>query len=132
MAAIYTDQGANTFLPPSPVVPMFLPIIGISRSLPMIITVKFQTPTSPYIVGQLAYLSVPFTYGMYQANALTVRIISINGNNFSVNADSTEFDPFVIPAFSKEQPAVLAPAGSRNTYNFTTLPFRALNGMVGN
>jgi hypothetical protein len=132
MAAILTDQGANTFLPPSLLVPMHLPITAITQALPMVITVKFQLPFANYIVGQLARLTVPFSYGMYQANGLTVQIIAINGNNFSVNVDSTQFDAFTIPAFGKEMPASIAPAGSRNTYNFTTLPFHALNGMVGN
>lgn len=130
--SLFTDQGANTFLPPSPVVPMTLLISNITRSLPMVITVIDDIPGNTYVVGQKIYLSVPNSYGMYQANSLVPEIIGINGNNFTVNVDSTQFDPFVIPSETQEQPASLAPAGSRNTYNFTTLPFHSLNGLVGN
>jgi hypothetical protein len=130
--SILTDQGANTYLPSSPVAPSFLLISAITRSLPMVITVSGQIPENIYVVGQTVYLSIPFTFGMYQANALTVEIIEVNGFNFSVNVDSTQFDPFVIPAFGKEAPATLSPQGSRNIYNFTTLPFHSINGLVGN
>jgi hypothetical protein len=132
MANILTYDGANTFLPPSPVVPMALLITAITTALPMVITVSGQIPGNVYIPGQLVYLSIPFDYGMYQANALTAQIIAVNGNEFSVNVNSTQFDPFVVPSGDVEQPALLTPAGSRNTYNFTTLPFHALNGLVGN
>ena len=130
--SILTIQGANTYLPPSIVLPQALIISAITQSLPMVITVTEQIPQNIYIVGQLIYLSVPFSYGMYQANALTAQILFINGSDFTVNVDSTQFDPFVTPSSGSEKPASLSPAGSRNTYNFTTLPFHSLNGMVGN
>ena len=129
---ILTYEGANTYLPPSPVVPMALLITAITTALPMVITVSGQIPGNVYIPGQLVYLSVPRTYGMYQANALTAQINAVNGNEFTVNVDSTQFDPFFVPSSLFEQPATLVPAGARNTYNFTTLPFRSLNGLVGN
>ncbi len=130
--SILTFQGANTFLPPSPVVPMFLNISAITQANPMVITVTGQLPENIYVVGQLVYLSVPFDYGMFQANSLTAEIIEINGSNFTVAIDSTQFDPFVVPVGNVERPATLSPAGSRNIYNFTTVPFRSLDGARGN
>lgn len=128
------NPGANTYLPPSPMVPMFLLISAISQANPMVITVTGQIPQNIYIVGQVIYLSVPYDYGMFQANALTPVITAINGSNFTVNVDSTQFDPFSAPpaGILYPRPATLSPAGSRNTYNFTTLPFHSLNGSVGN
>lgn len=127
------NNGSNTFLPPSPVVPMFLRIVAITQSKPAIITITGQIPDNIYIVGQMVYLSIPFTYGMFQANGLSVQLIGINVNQFTVNLDSTQFDPFVVPTPSHftEAPATLSPAGSRNTFNVTSLPFHSL-GNVGN
>lgn len=127
-------NGANTFLPPSPVVPAHLLITAISRSNPAVITTAGFIPHNIYIPGQLARLSIPWNYGMQQADGLTVQILAVNSNSFSVALDSTGFDPFVVPMTSiyTPAPASLSSAGSRNTYNFTTLPFHALNGHVGN
>ena len=62
------QTGANTFLPPSPVIPQFLLISDITRSNPMVVTVS---TSNSYIVGQKVYFSVPFDYGMFQVNGLT-------------------------------------------------------------
>jgi hypothetical protein len=96
----------------------------------MVITVASP---NDYIVGQLVDLTVPDDYGMYQANDLTAQIIAIDptGLNFSVAIDATQFDPFVIPAMYQPMPAQLTSAGSRNVYNYTTLPYRSLTN-VGN
>ena len=122
--------GNNTYLPPSPVVPMYLTISSVTNANPMVVTVS--TPNS-YIAGQVSYFSVPFDYGMYQLNAITAQIISVDVTNliFTVAIDSSQFDPFITPS-SGEQPATISSAGARNTYNFLTLPYHALNGMVGN
>jgi len=97
---------------------------------PMTITVA--TPNN-YIVGQLVTLTVPFDYGMYQANGLTASIIAIDSTGliFSVAIDATQFDPFVIPTMYQPMPAQLTSAGARNVWNYTTLPFHSLTN-VGN
>ena len=103
----------------------------------MTIGVSIQTPTTEantYIVGMAVRLFVPQTYGMYQANNLTGTITNISGSNFTLNIDSTQFDPFVIPSGNVEQPATIAPNGSRNyQYNNTSadVPFQSLNN-IGN
>ena len=120
----------NTYLPGTPCAPLSLLISAISQTSPMVITVA--TPNN-YIVGQLVALTVPFDYGMYQANDLTTQIIAIDptGLNFSVAVDATQFDPFVIPAMYQPMPAQLTSAGARNTWNYTSLPFHSLTN-VGN
>jgi len=122
------DPGANTYLPPSPVVPAHLLITAITNSNPMQITTTGYIPHNVYIPGQLVRLSVPYDYKMYQADGLTAQILAVNGSVFSVSVNSLGFDPFVIPTQSTytPAPASLSPAGSRNTYNFTTLPFHSL------
>jgi len=135
--SILTYQGANTFLPPSPVVPTFLVISAITNSSPMVVTV---TTANSYVVDQLAYFTIPYTYGMFQLNTLTGKILAVDQTNLQItfDIDSTKFDPFVFPGsgFTLERPATLSPAGSRNLTNLNTnlkiVPFHALNGQVGN
>jgi len=119
----------NIYLPPSPVVPQFLLVSNITRAQFMVVTV---TTVNTFVIGQNVYLSVPVSYRMIEANALTGAIIGISGLNFTLNIDSTQFTPFVVPPTYQEQPASLSPAGSRNLYNVTTVPFHCLDGTVGN
>lgn len=121
-------MSANTFLPPSPVVPPFLTISNITNTNPMVITV---IETNNYVINQLIHLSIPNDYGMFQANQLTTQIIAINGLDFTVSLDGTIFDRFVNPPSGIEKPATLAPAGSRNLYNTLQVPFHSL-GNFGN
>ena len=128
---------ANQYLPPVIQIPSSLLITSISQSSPMIIGVSIQNPTTEantYIVGMAVRLMVPNTYGMYQANNLVGTIKAINGSNFTLNLDSSSFDPFVVPSGNVEQPATIAPNGSRNLqYNNSTdqVPFQSLNN-IGN
>ena len=128
--SILTTQGSNTFLPPSPVVPMFLNIVSITNANPMVVTVN--TPNA-FVVKQVAYFSIPFDYGMFQLNTLSAEVIAVDPTNliFTFALDSTQFDPFVVPMSPVEAPATLSPAGSRNLYNFTNVPFHSL-GNFGN
>ncbi len=106
-------MSANTFLPPTPVIPGFLVITAITQTNPMVVTIT-DSDENTYIAGQAVYLSVPASYGMFQANALTGSILAINSTNFTLNIEATQFDAFVVPATGKEQPATMSPAGSRN------------------
>ena len=130
-------MNSNQYLPPVILIPSSLLITSISRSSSMIIGVAIQNPSTEantYIVGMAIRLMVPVTYGMYQANNLVGTIKAINGSNFTLNIDSSLFDPFVIPTGNVEQPATIAPFGSRNLqYNNQTdlVPFQSLNN-IGN
>lgn len=127
----------NQYLPGVIAIPSSLLITDITQSVPMFVTVEVGNPTTEantYIVGMLVRLVVPRTYGMYQANNLVGTIKAIDGSLFTLNIDSSKFDPFVIPTGNVETPASLAPAGSRNLEynNFTRLvPFQSLNN-IGN
>lgn len=124
-------MSANVFLSPSPVTPPFLLISNITNAVKAVMTVT--TPNN-YIVNQLVKFTVPKTYGMYQVNNLTVQIIAVDETNliFTLALDTTMFDVFITPSTYQEQPATVACAGSRNIYNTTVVPFRAVNGQVGN
>lgn len=124
------QYGNNIYLPPSPVVPPFLLITNITQAINASVTVS---TTNEYVPGQVVYFSVPFTYGMFQINSLSGEILSVDLTNliFTVNVNTTLFDAFIVPV-SGEQPATLSPSGAHNLYNNTTVPFHALNGMVGN
>jgi hypothetical protein len=128
----------NQYLPPVIQIPSSLIITAITQASPMVITVaigNFSTEANTYIVGMLVKLFVPQSYGMYQANGLTGTITAINGSNFTLNINSSQFDAFVIPSGNAETPASISPAGSRNLQytNGTNLsvPFQSLNN-IGN
>lgn len=127
-------NNANWFLPPSPVIPGALLISNISSTDPMVITVV-DSIYNTYLVGQLVHLTVPESYGMYQADQLTGQILSINGLDFTVSIDAQTFSSFVVPPVYQQRPASLSPAGSRNLEmnNFTVNiePFKSL-GNFGN
>ncbi len=102
--------------------------------------VTFAVPTitaaNTYIAGQAVRLTVPYTWGMFQANGLTGVILDIDDDAFTMtlNIDSTLFDAFIYNPTSYETPASLSPAGSRNLqYNNQTdqVPFQSLNN-IGN
>ncbi len=113
-------------------IPSSLNIIAITQSRPAVITCVLDgvTDANTYREGMLLRLFIPSDYGMQQAANRVVRIISVNGLNFTVDMDSSLYDPFVIPATGKPQPASMAPAGSQNlSYdNFTNrVAFQPLN-----
>lgn len=127
----------NQYLQPNITIPSSLLISNITRSTPMVVSVfigNTTTEANTYIVGMAIRLFVPRAYGMYQANNLVGTIIAINGSDFTLNFDSSLFDPFVVPAIPAgrviENPASICPVGSRNLqYDNTTnlVPFQALN-----
>lgn len=125
----------NIYLPPSPVVPGFLLISAITQAYPMVVTIV-NSIYNTYVIGQLVTLTVPNSYGMFQANEKTGKILNIIGNDFYLDIDSRSFDAFVAPNPADlpppSRPASLSPGGSRNIYNSTVEPFHSLNGNTGN
>lgn len=106
----------------------------------MIVTVvnpSAGVEANTYIVGMAIRLFVPYTYRMWQANKIVCTITDIIPGQFPrfvTDEDSSGFDAFFIPSASKESPASIAPAGSRNLqYGNDTgnVPFQSLNN-IGN
>jgi hypothetical protein len=118
-------MSANIYLPPAITIPGALQIINITQTNPMIITIV-DSDENTYIVGQLVHLSIPPNYGMTQANQLTGQITEINGLDFTVSINASQFDAFILAGSN----ATLAPGGSRNIQfsNFTNKePFQNLS-----
>jgi len=117
---------ANTYLPPATVIPGDLLITAISQSYPMEVTFIDST-VNTYIVGQNVRLVIPNVYGMQQANGLTGTIIAIDDVSFifSLDIDSTNFDPFWYPGtyvFSDVPKVVKFNQGSIYMINLVGLP----------
>lgn len=125
---------ANTYLPPTPVTPGMLLITTITQTNPMVISIT-DSDENTYVVGQLIHLSVPSSYGMYQADQLTGQITAISGTDFTININASQFDAFVVPVgIRKSKPASLSPAGSRNLQfdnSTNSVPFQSSNN-IGN
>jgi hypothetical protein len=119
---------ANQYLPPVIAIPSALEISNITQGAQMVVSTMANTDQmNTYIVGQLVRLTVPYSFGMFQANGLQGQIVDINGSDMTLSINSTDFDPFVTV---QGQVASLAPAGSRNLqFNNTTgtIPFQSLN-----
>lgn len=128
-------NNANTYLPPTVQIPSSLLITAITKSFPAVITaeVNDEIASNTYIAGQAITLTIPFEYGMQQANGLTVNILLVDNLDFYVDMNSYNFDSFVVPA-EADQPASFAPAGSRNlqfSNQTNQVPFQSLNN-IGN
>lgn len=128
----------NQYLPSVVQIPSSLLITAATRAFPMVITVAIgntSTEANTYIVGQNVRMTVPTTYGMFQANGLVGTITAINGSNLTLNLDSSGFDAFAIPSgVTVQQPASIAPFGSRNlefSNQTNQVPFQSLNN-IGN
>ena len=127
-------NNSNVYLPGTIQIPSSLNITSITNSYPMVVTAIINpvTEANTYIVGQVVRLTVPPTYGMFQANGLQGQILAISGLQFSLDIDSSQFDVFSMPSGNAEQPASLAPSGSRNLeFNNSTaqVPFQSLNNI---
>ena len=129
----------NQYLPGVNTIPNSLVITAITKAMPMVVTATLvNTAPNPrvntYHVGMNVRLYVPKNYGMYQANGLVGTILSIGGNAFTLNLDSSLFDTFSIPVSQDGSPASMAAFGSKNLeYDNTTnnVPFKNLNN-IGN
>lgn len=74
-------------------------ITNITNSNPVIITTSFD---NSYITGTIVRIDMPFQdgyypWGMQQINTQTGTITVINTTQFSMDIDSTLYDPFVTP-----------------------------------
>lgn len=128
-------NNANVYLPGTIQIPSSLGITAITKDIFAKITVEVDaiTADNTYIAGQMIDLTIPFEYGMQQANGKTVKILVVDGLNFYVDMNSVNFDPFIMPG-SPLQKASLAPSGSNNlaySNNTNQIAFQSLNN-IGN
>lgn len=125
----------NVYLPGVIQIPSSLLITAATRSYPMEITFSVPaTGSNTYVVNQAVRLNIPYTWGMFQANGLIAKILYVDSTTMKLDIDSRAFDVFVDGSATKETPASLSPAGSRNLeYGNGTdqVPFQSLNN-IGN
>jgi hypothetical protein len=78
--------------------PQFQPamrvITAITNGFPAVVTTDID---NNYQTGLIVRLDIPEEYGMVQANQLFGPITRIDATNFSIEIDTTYFDPFIVP-----------------------------------
>jgi hypothetical protein len=100
-------------------------ILSITNSNPMVVTTTLDGVVPgdhDYNTGLIARLNIPSYCGMQQANRLIQPIVVLSPSTFSIDVDSTGFDPFVAPAPSLvppypvigATPATVVPVGEVN------------------
>jgi len=70
-------------------------ITSITNANPMVITTSFD---HDYITGTIIKLNIPKGFGFQQANKFKGSITVTGTTMFTMDLDSTNFDPYVIPA----------------------------------
>lgn len=106
--------------------PEFLYITEITKATQAVVRTSVD-PTPYYAVGMKIHFSVPFSFGMYEINQLTGKILSVDATNYTVTVDidTSAFTTFAFPASTASPTATLfatyAPAGESTQFNPVTL-----------
>ncbi len=104
--------------------PQFLYITKIVRGLTTVVTVS---TVHNYIANQLVKFSIPKSFGFQEGNQITSQILSVTSYTMTLALDSQIFSPFSFPAntinYNIPLFATLSPAGARNEYDISTIPF---------
>lgn len=92
-------------------------ILSITQAYPAVFTTTFDG-TNPgdhqYLTGLIVRIRIPEFFGMEQMNGFLGSITVLSPSTFSMDIDSTNFDPFVVPASQPgnlETPAQVVPVG---------------------
>ena len=120
--------------------PQFLYVTEITKATSAVVRTSVD-PTQHYVVGMKVHFSVPYSFGMYQMNQLTGKIVAMSAANYTmtVDIDSSAFSTFAFPLTTASPTAPLfatvSPAGAStqrdpNTgiytgYDFNYQPFRS-------
>lgn len=95
-------------------------ILSITQAENAVITTTYDgiSPANHnYGDGLIVRIVIPYGFGMEQINKKLGTVTVINDTQFSIAIDSTNFDPFVVPAYNPGHfgtPAVVVPVGQRN------------------
>jgi len=103
-------------------------VTAISQASQAVVTTSVA---HDYVVGQLLHLSVPSSFGMSEADQKTAKVVAVATYSVTLDLDSAAFTAFAFPADGLVPTtrlfASIAPAGQRNEYNVTEVPFRSGN-----
>lgn len=98
--------------------PEYLFITNISQATQAVVKVS---TLHDYVAGMQIRLDIPSTYGMSQADGLTVLIKSVTDYTLTVDLDTSGFDAFAFPAsdasVNQVRFATLAPSGQKAYYD---------------
>lgn len=101
--------------------PAMREILSITQSNPVVVTTTFDG-TNPgnnqYITGLVVRLYIPEGFGMPEINKKVRAITVLSDSTFSMDIDSTNFTPFVVPAYNPGHfgtPAQVAVIGEVNS-----------------
>lgn len=87
--------------------PGYNSVSDISRADNAVITVE---NTNDLTEGQVIRVLVPTSYGMFQINEQTASILSIDGNDLTIDINTTNYDTFAIPV-DPIQESLIIPIG---------------------
>lgn len=105
--------------------PQFLYVTEITQASQAVVRTSVD-PSQYYVVGMKVRFSVPYSFGMYQMNGLTGKIVAVSSADYTitVDIDSSAFNAFAFPASSASPTAPLfatvAPAGASTQYDPNT------------
>lgn len=95
--------------------PTFMPavrdIVAITNAFPLQVTTSFA---HSYLSGLIVRIKIPQYFGMEILNNVQGSILVTGSTTFTMNIDSTNFDPFVVPSpqpGSLYTPAQVVPIG---------------------
>lgn len=111
------------------VLPEYNYVTSISQASSAVVEVSIL---NSFVVGQLVTFSVPSDFGMVEMDQLTGKVTALDegatNHSITVDIDSSAFTAFAFPASGSFPGAscfpTVAPAGSRNIYDTTNVPFR--------
>lgn len=83
-------------------------ITAITNSFPVLVTTSFE---HQYQTGLIVRLIIPVGFGMQLANQLKGDITVTSSTQFTMNIDTTNMDPFVIPPLVTVDGFYFAPGG---------------------
>ena len=88
-------------------------ISNITNGFPAVVTTTFN---HQYLTGTVIRLVIPLGYGMVQANQLYGDIVVTGATTYTIDIDTTFFDPYLTPSTFPEtsQYAQCIPIGENN------------------
>ena len=95
-------------------------ILTITNAFPALVTTTFDginPGNHQYGTGLIVRLLIPDGFGMAQANQLSGVITVVNATQFTIDINTLDFDPFVVPVpvgMLFQTPAQVVPIGEVN------------------
>lgn len=103
-------MGAN----PNPYqLPAISQIASVTNAFPALVTTTFA---NNYLTGGIVRFYIPHYCGMTQANFMKGAITVTGPTTFTIDIDTTRFDPFVAPPSDTVTPPQIVPVGEETEF----------------